>query len=195
MEDSIWTGTLASLRDRIAGTEPVPAGVSVAAVTATFALGLLSKVLAICGRRKKFTGDRNLLATIIESARRESVILERAADQDIAAFQRYMESRALHQSGSISATIDVPMEALRAAARGLDLCVQAVDLVHAFVAPDLGAAAALLAGAIRAMLLSIDSNLRQLASAELPTELRQLDDRAIQQADAVRKRVREIIGA
>ncbi|HUA19855.1 MAG TPA: cyclodeaminase/cyclohydrolase family protein [Bryobacteraceae bacterium] len=194
MEDSIWTGTVASLRGRIAGPDPVPAGVSAAAVTATFALGLLCKVLTICARRNKFTGDRNLLHTILEAARAESTILERAADQDIAAFQLYMESRALHRAGSIDATIDVPMDAVRAAARGLHLCVPAVDLVHPFVAPDLGAAASLLAGAIRAMLLSIRYNTRQLASGEPPAELQQLEERALEQAEIVRRRVLELIG-
>ena len=39
MADSIWTETLATFRDRIASLEPVPGGVSVAAVSATLGMG------------------------------------------------------------------------------------------------------------------------------------------------------------
>jgi len=190
MDDSIWTGTLASLRDRMAGSDPVPAGVSAAAVTATFALGLVTKVLTICGRRKSFAGDRNRLMAIIEAAHRESAILQRAADQDIAAFELYMRSRALGQP-DLSDAIDIPTDAVRAAARGLDLSVEAAGMVHAFVASDLGAAASLLAGAVRAMLLSIEFNMRQIGQPS--SELRHLEEHAIQQAEAVRRRVLEII--
>jgi len=192
MDDSIWTGTLASFRERVAGAEPVPAGVSAAAVTATFALGLLTKVLAICGRRKSFAGDRRRLSEIMEAARRESAILERAADQDIAAFQRYMQSRALGQP-DLTAAIEIPMDAIHAAVVGLDLCAEAAGMVHAFVAADLGAAATLLASAIQAMLLSLDFNFSQLGSKELPTANRQLEEHALHQAEAVRRRVLEII--
>ena len=43
MSDSIWTATLATFRDRVAGLEPVPAGVSAAAVSATFGLGTVDQ--------------------------------------------------------------------------------------------------------------------------------------------------------
>jgi formiminotetrahydrofolate cyclodeaminase len=50
----------------------------------------------------------------------------------------------------------------RAAASGLGLCHQAKDLIHAFVAPDLGTAAALLSAAVRSTLLTVEFNLQQL---------------------------------
>jgi formiminotetrahydrofolate cyclodeaminase len=50
----------------------------------------------------------------------------------------------------------------RAAAAGLALCILAKDLVHAFVAPDLGTAAALLSAAVRSTLLTVEFNLHQL---------------------------------
>ena len=52
MEASIWSASLAGFRERVAGTDPVPAGVAVSAVTASLALALLAKVLAIAGGRK-----------------------------------------------------------------------------------------------------------------------------------------------
>jgi len=191
--DSIWSGSLAAFRERVAGSDPVPAGVSAAAVTATFALGLLTKVLGICARRKDFAGDPKRVTAMIESAQHESAVLQRAADQDIAAFEHYMQSRALGQP-DLRAAIEIPMNAVHAAMVGLNLCEEAAGLVHAFVAADLGAAATLLASAIQAMLLSLDFNFHQLGSGELPNATRQLEKLALEQAETVRHRVLEIIG-
>ena len=104
-----------------------------------------------------------------------------------------MKSRASGQP-DLRAVIEIPMAAVQAAVAGLDLCVEAAGTVHAFVAADLGAAATLLASAIQAMLLSLDFNFHQLDSGELPNATRQLEEHALEQAEAVRRRVLEIIG-
>ena len=93
MSDSIWTVTLATLRGRVAGTEPVPAGVSAAAITAVFALGLVTKVLEIASQRKDFAGDRQLVDTLLDDARGMSALLSRLADDDIGAFHQYLDYR------------------------------------------------------------------------------------------------------
>jgi formiminotetrahydrofolate cyclodeaminase len=212
MEDSIWTATLASFRERVTGQEPAPAGVSASAVTATFALGLLTKVLKISSQRKNFPGDPQQVAALLDSAGRESAALARAADQDIAAFYRYLDCLRLPRAtekqqaerrqamdAAMHEAIELPLNAARAAARGLDLCMKATGLVHSFVAADLGAAATLLAGAVQAILLSVDFNVRQLDSgealrAQVPAESLQLENQALQHAEVIRKRVLEIIG-
>src|ERR1700688_3135729 len=83
--------TLAELRGKVGGTEPVPAGVSISAVTASLALALLAKVLDITGKRKDFSGDRTRLDSLIESARAESTRLTQLADEDVRAFNQYLE--------------------------------------------------------------------------------------------------------
>ncbi len=81
MSDSIWSATLEQFRDRLAGIESVPAGVSTAAVSATFALGLLAKVLAIAAKRKDFAGDRALVDALLDaSARTRRCIFRGCAD-------------------------------------------------------------------------------------------------------------------
>jgi formiminotetrahydrofolate cyclodeaminase len=164
MSDSIWTVTLATLRGRVAGTEPVPAGVSAAAITAVFALGLVTKVLEIASQRKDFAGDRQLVDTLLDDARGMSALLSRLADDDIAAFHQYLDYRRRKQpmDAAIRRAIEVPLNVARAAASGIALCEKAAGLVHSFVAADLGAATALLAGAVRATLFSIEANLKQL---------------------------------
>ena len=171
MEASIWSASLAGFRERVAGTDPVPAGVAVSAVTASLALALLAKVLAIAGGRKAFAGDRQRIEALIDAARRESAGLTRLADEDIRVFNSYMDcirspktpEREQAMTAAMREAIRVPMDAARSAVRGLDLCREASTMgVTGLTAADLGAAAALLSGAVDAMLLSVESNLRQI---------------------------------
>jgi formiminotetrahydrofolate cyclodeaminase len=194
MPDSVWTGTIDAFRARVGGTGPVPAGVSISAVSASLALALVGKVLDITGRRKTFAGDRALLNALIEQARAESSTLTRLADEDVEAFDLYLEAT---RSGdpevtakAASLTIKVPMEGARAAIRGLDLCLEAVELVSGLTAADLGIAAKLLDGAVRAMLLSVDFNVKQMNIAEdLLAERRDLEARSIQHAATIAARI------
>ncbi|MGA2879265.1 MAG: cyclodeaminase/cyclohydrolase family protein [Bryobacteraceae bacterium] len=164
MSETIWSNTLKQFRDRVAGLEPVPAGVTAAAVSATFGLGLLTKVLAIASKRKDFAGDRELVRTLLDEGHAQSQIVSRLADEDIAAFHEYLDCLRRKQptSASTRKAIAVPLNIARAAASGLGLCHQAKDLIHAFVAPDLGTAAALLSAAVRSTLLTVEFNLQQL---------------------------------
>jgi formiminotetrahydrofolate cyclodeaminase len=167
MNASIWPATLASFCDEVAGTNPAPAAVAASAVTASLGLGLLIKVLEITGRRKSFAGDAQKLRALIDAARRESVQLRNAADEDIAAVRQYVGSR---NPADARNAIEVPLGAARAAVAGLDLCAEATDafqgLTQGLLAADLGAATLLLSAAVRAILLSVDSNLRQLHSED-----------------------------
>jgi len=159
MSDSVWNETLEGFRKRLAGTDPAPAGVSVAAVSATLALGLLIKVLEITKNRKSFSGDPQQIEKLIRDAAYESTRLAQAADDDIAAYKEYLASR--RSAAALRRAIEVPLGAARVAASGLELCAQSADLVSVPLAPDLDAARTLLAGALRAMFFSIEANLRQ----------------------------------
>jgi len=176
MAESIWTNTLGAFRDRLATVESVPAGVSTAAVTAAFALSLLIKVVKIASRRKAFAGDGSLALALMDDARIASELLSHCADEDIVAFRE--RSRG---------AIEVPLKVARAAVSGLVLCGKAEALVHKAVAPDLEAAATLLASAVRATLFSLEANLEQLPAGDsygenAAAEARQL----LQQCEAAR---------
>jgi formiminotetrahydrofolate cyclodeaminase len=171
MNASIWPATLASFCDEVAGTNPAPAAVAVSAVTANLGLGLLIKVLEITGRRKSFAGDSQKLRALVDAARRESEQLRSLADEDIAAVRQYVGSR---NPADARSAIEVPLRAARAAVSGLDLCAEAAGAIQALnqggpqgpLAADLGAAGILLSAAVRAILLSVDTNLRQLPSED-----------------------------
>ena len=178
MPASIRESTVEQFRSAVASVNPMPAGVSASAVSASFALGLLAKVLEVSGRRKDFAGDRSKLSDLLATAKDESQRMVRFAEDDIAAFHAYMtavrlphataseqEERTRAMSSALREAIEMPLGAARAAAAGIGLCADAAGMAHAAVAADLGAAAALLASALRVFLLCADSNVSQLASA------------------------------
>ncbi len=207
MPSPVWESTLEQFRSAAASSEPIPAGVAVAATSASFALGLLAKVLKVTGRKKGFSGDLSRVEKLAESARAESKHMMQLAEDDTAAFNDYMISARLPQgtdrereernrevNASVSKAIETPLAAARAAASGISLCADAVDTVHAIVAADLGAAASLLAGALRVFLLCADSNIRQLAPD--PSAYRDVlpgraewETRAFRQTDSVLRQV------
>lgn len=188
-ESSIWSATLTGFREKVGGMDPVPAGVAVAAVTASLAMALLVKVVEITRGRKKFGGDARQAEALIEAARRESTRLAALADEDIRAFRSYIEcvrlpktpGREQAMAAAVREAIRVPMDAARAVVHGLDLCREASALagVIGLTAADLAAAVALLSGAVSVMLLSVECNLREIPADdsffdEIHTELSEL---------------------
>ncbi len=159
---TIWSATLGSFCDEVAAAKPAPAGVAVAAVSARLGLALLIKVLRITGKRND----------LIEAARRESDQLARAADDDIQAIQQLLHAR------DANAAIDVPLRAATSAVAGLELCAETAASIRGLIAADLGAAASLLAGAARAILLCVDFNLRRAPSEDHAAVRLKLEERA-----------------
>ena len=88
----------------------------------------------------------------------------RYADEDIARYQKYLESLKSRRSidAALRKIIETPLKAADSAAAGLDLCMEAISLVPRSVVSDVGAAAALLAGTVKAILLTLDVNLHEL---------------------------------
>lgn len=166
MDESIWPVPLGELREKVAGTDPVPAGVAISAVSASLALALLAKVLEINRKRKNFEGHPLQLESLLDRIRHESVQLLQFADADVQAFNRYMEASRRKESTdeAMREAIRVPMDAARAVARGLDLCHEADPHCRTgMTVSDFKVAGALLAGALRAMVISVESNLAHLA--------------------------------
>jgi methenyltetrahydrofolate cyclohydrolase len=164
MADSVWSNTLEHFRERVATLEPVPAGVTIAAISAALALALLSKVLQVTRKRKDFAGDAELIASLMDDTRKTSDALSRLADDDVAVYHEYLECLRSKQpaGGAIRRTIEVPLDVARTASHGIALCDKASGHVHKVVAPDLGIAAGLLAGVVRSTLVTVNANIGQL---------------------------------
>jgi formiminotetrahydrofolate cyclodeaminase len=141
--------------------------VAAAAVAAELGIGLLIKTLAITG------GQVDLMV----AARRESAHLRGSADDDIGAVMAYMQARDI---AALRQAIEAPMRAARAAVAGLELCAKASTAVKPALLADLFAAQALLAGALRAILICIDANLkgREQDHPDAVAERHAIEDRA-----------------
>jgi formiminotetrahydrofolate cyclodeaminase len=186
----------------VGGSEPVPAGVSISAVSAALALSLLAKVLDITARRKNFIGDHARIEALINSSRTEAAALTQLADDDVRAFNEYLAcSRASDEKGAAAAmhkAIEIPMQGARAALRGLDHCAECVGIVRGLAAADLGIAATLLRAAIRAMLISVDFNCRKLDSTsdfarKITAERNEIELQAARQDEAIESSVRVLL--
>jgi len=94
---------------------------------------------------------------LMDAARREAAHLRGAADEDIGAVMEYLRAR---DAAALQQAIEAPMRAARAAGAGLELCAKASRVAKPALAADLGAAQALLGGALRAILLCVDANLQ-----------------------------------
>ncbi len=176
MPTPVADSTLEQFRAAVAGTRPVPAGVTAAAVSVSFALGLLAKALSVSGRRQTLAGHGPDLEALATAAQAGSARMMQLAGDDIDAFEDYLararkphddalerQTRRRALEGAVHRAIELPLAAARESAAGLELCVEACPLIHLAVIADLGACASLLASGLRIFLMCAESNVRQLA--------------------------------
>jgi formiminotetrahydrofolate cyclodeaminase len=163
--------TLEDFCREAASRHPTPAGVAVAAVSGSFALGLLVKVLIISAHRKALAANAGKLESLAAAAQTASGRMLQLADDDIAAFQAYLAATRLPSSteeqreerrravdSARCRTIEVPVAAAQQAAVGLQLCSDASTLVPRELIADLDVTTALLEGARRGFLRCAESN-------------------------------------
>lgn len=213
MPTRVSDSTLEQFRQAAAGQQPTPAGVAVAAVSAGFALGLLSKVLTVSSRRKALPANAPALEALAAAAQEASQRMLQLACDDSAAFEAYLAARRLPGStdserqarrhdidSTVRRAIELPLAAAQEAAAGIQLCSEVPASTPPALVADLGVAATLLAGALRGFLLCAESNVRQLAPdaasyrERLQTETHR-HERALRQAEAVLQRTRAALEA
>ena len=211
MKPSVWQSTLEEFRDQVASRQPVPASGCVSAVTANLALNLVVKVLEITQRKKGFEGEAEKLRALMNDAKTLSATLAGYADEDVAAFNAYLNSARLPESddeerakrkqamaAALQQVIQAPFCAASSAAFGMRLCSDAVALVPKSLIADLGSAAALLAGAARALIVSAEFNIRQLAGdpgdyRKVSAQLQDLEREVLQKENSMRKQVASLL--
>ncbi|GGR15017.1 cyclodeaminase/cyclohydrolase family protein [Deinococcus ruber] len=173
---SLWDVSARELLTRTASADPTPGGGSVAAISGAFGLALVTMALAVSLKGKSASDD---LKTLHHEAGELLNRLLPHPDADVTAFQGYMDALALPksdegqratrrsamQSAARSAT-EAPLSAARDLLAGLELAQRAAVLSHKNVVSDVGAGAALLAGALHAELLTVDINLSSLPAEE-----------------------------
>jgi methenyltetrahydrofolate cyclohydrolase len=183
MTDSFWSWTLAGFRDRVASASPAPSGGPVAAVSASFALGLVVMVLEIT---RKDAEQASTLDPLLAAARPLLERLSAHADRDAAAYSAFMAASALPRGSggekavrrrrmqeALTAATESPLAAARDAAAALGLAVQAADLCKTTVLSDLATGVDLLAASLTAVLRNVDVNLQGLSDAAYQERLRE----------------------
>jgi formiminotetrahydrofolate cyclodeaminase len=167
MPRSIWSESLSSFSDALAATRPAPAGVAAATVVAELGISLMIKAMSITGGHDE----------IVDTARQQAADLRGAADDDVGAVLEFMRDR---DAATRRQAIEAPMRGARAAVASLELCVRASAAVKPSLAVDQLAAEALIAGALRAILLCINANLkgRETEYPDALAEAKSIEDRA-----------------
>jgi formiminotetrahydrofolate cyclodeaminase len=85
--------------------------------------------------------------------------------------------------------METPLNGARSALSGLNLCVDASEIVHGAVAADLATAAILLEGAVRSMLLCVEVNLQELPDRKVTAECKEIKEKALRQLVSVLRQV------
>ncbi len=174
---SIWDWTAAELRDRTASDAPTPGGGSAGMVGGAIGMGLVLMALRVTQRKRE---DDQALGPLIDAGDRLLVQLSEFADADIAVFDGYMAAlklprgtddekavrRVALQQAAKDAT-EVPLASAQAVLEALDLADKAAALSDAGIVSDVGAGAALLHGALTAVLYNVDINLKSIKDAEV----------------------------
>jgi formiminotetrahydrofolate cyclodeaminase len=114
------------------------------------------------------------------------------ASEDGAAYAAYIEARRNRSpelQAALRQAIETPLNAARATAGGIELCREAAGYMRGAIAADVAGAALLLAGAVRAILCSLDANVRAVEHEEfaqrVAVERERLEMHAIREAEAV----------
>ena len=204
-QPSVWKSTLAEFEDQITQGDAITGAVAVAAVSAALAVSLLRMVLEITARKNESESLRGQIQELLEAARTASEHLKRTADEDRSAYAAYRIACRLPQAteqeraerreaqrASLQKATETPLQAARSAVRAIELCAQAATLARGDVAADIGGAAAILNGAVLAILTSVDANLRRIEVGALVAERRDLEERASRYAEQVRDRLRTL---
>lgn len=203
-QPSVWKSTLAEFDDQITKGDAITGAVAVAAISAAFAVSVLRVVLEITARKKESESHREQLQKLLGAAAIESERLRRTADEDRDAYGAYRDASLLPRAtereraerrdamrATLQKATETPMRAARSAVKAIELCAEAATLARGDVAADIGGAAAILNGAVRAILNSVDANLRRIEDAGLAAERRDLEQRAGRYAEWVREQIKE----
>ncbi|HUI79702.1 MAG TPA: cyclodeaminase/cyclohydrolase family protein [Bryobacteraceae bacterium] len=199
-QPSVWRSSLEEFSRQLAEGDGITGAVAVAAISAAFAVSVLRMVLAVTTRKR---GSESQLIPLQVAAKTLSHDLCAAADEDRAAYAAYRQASRLPRTteheraerdrtmrASLEKATETPLRAAQSALGAIMLCSQAAPLVRGAVAADIGGAAEILHGALRAILNSVDANLRAIGDEKLRAERQELEERATRYLGEVRDRLR-----
>jgi formiminotetrahydrofolate cyclodeaminase len=185
MADTFWAWPLIDFRDRVASASPQPSGGPVAAVSASFALGLVVMVLEITYKGAD-AGQAAALDPLLASARPLLDRLSAHADLDAEAYSAFMAASALPKGSDEEKTVrrrrmqeallaatESPLAAARDINAALGLAAEAAERCKVPILSDLATGVDLLAASLTTVLRNAGVNLQGLSDAALQERLRE----------------------
>jgi len=203
MADRLVDRTLRAFSDDLASDAPVPGGGSAAAYAAALGAALAAMVARIA--TKKSPDDTALRDHIAEVENLRGDFL-RLVDDDSAAFARVAEAmklpkatddekkaRADRMQTALLAASRVPLEVAKTSRRLLDACERGLAKAPSAAVSDLGVGALMAEAALRGAAMNVMINLASLKDHGQVKALSEDLDRALEGADAQRKKITDFV--
>lgn len=171
--EPLWSLSLAQFREATA-SRGMPGCGAVAAVVADFGLALVVKALRVSEEHERRAGRDELLQSALALLGRPGAF----ADDDVAAFQRYLdaEGHEAQQAASRQACA-VPLATAHACNQALAIAEAAWPEVDESLRCDVYAGALFIGTAIDAVLLNVDADLEGLVDSSASEELREMREK------------------
>ena len=194
--------SLRAFSDELASDRPVPGGGSASAYAGTLGASLAAMVGRI-GAKRDSSPERDAFIGEVENLRADFL---RLVDDDSAAFARVSEAmkmpkrtdaeraaRARRLQAALLGAARVPLEIARTGRRLLDACERAIPDASPALVSDLGVGALLSEAAIRGAALNVMINLASTTDEGQVKALSEDLDRALEGAEAQRKRITDFV--
>ncbi|MHB8631678.1 MAG: cyclodeaminase/cyclohydrolase family protein [Candidatus Limnocylindria bacterium] len=202
MTERLAERTLRAFSDDLASSAAVPGGGSAAAYAGALGAALTAMVGRIAERKETSEATTALIADA-DNLRADFI---RLVDDDSAAYARVSEAmkmpkasddekreRSERLQAALLAASRVPLEVAKTSRRLLDLCERTVERAATATMSDIGVGAFLAETALRGAALNVMINLASIKDAAQVKALSEDLDRAVDGADAQRKRITDFV--
>jgi glutamate formiminotransferase/formiminotetrahydrofolate cyclodeaminase len=202
MNDRLVERTLRAFSDDLASSAAVPGGGSAAAYAGAMGAALAAMVGRIAERKETSEATTTLIAEA-DNLRADFI---RLVDDDSAAYARVAEAMKMPKTNddekrerterlqsALLAASRVPLEVAKTSRRLLDLCERTVERAASATVSDVGVGAFLAETALRGAALNVMINLASVKDAAQVKALSEDLDRAVDGADAQRKRISDFV--
>src|SRR5258708_2092768 len=202
MNERLVEQTLRAFSDDLASAAAVPGGGSAAAYAGAMGAALTAMVGRIAEKKTKSEATSALIAEA-DNLRADFL---RLVDDDSAAYARVAEAmklpkatdedkkaRAERMQAALLAASRVPLEVAKTSRRLLDLCERGVEGAPTATVSDIGVGALMAEAALEGAALNVMINLASLKDAAQVKALSEDLDRALDGAEAQRKRITDFV--
>lgn len=202
MNERLVERTLRAFSDDLASSAAVPGGGSAAAYAGAMGAALTAMVGRIAEKKEKTDATTALIAEA-DNLRADFI---RLVDDDSAAFARVSEAmkmpkatdedkktRKERMQAALLAASRVPLEVAKTSRRLLDLCERAAEGAATATVSDIGVGALMAEAALEGAALNAMINLASITDAAQVKSLSEDLDRAVDGADAQRKRIIDFV--